>query len=110
MTYCSCCSALRAHGPARYAHVRAPSTASQVRVRVQLRHTCSGTLQIDLMRGGVAYPLRSASGTCPASQDMDAVFTGYASGASKYGTWSLRIRSTYGSHTGTLDRWTLDFL
>ena len=91
-------------------HVYASGTVGQVRVHVQLQHPCSGTLQIDLMRGGVAYPLRSAGGGCPASQTLSATFTAYASGASKYGTWSLRIRSTYGSYTGTLDRWTMDFL
>ena len=78
------------------------------KVRVAIRHTARGNLEIDLIApNGAAYRLKNV-----VARDLaDNLYTTYTVDLSKQprkGVWKLRIRDGVARDTGRLDMWALN--
>ncbi|MFI5493131.1 S8 family serine peptidase [Actinoplanes sp. NPDC051859] len=81
------------------------SAASTVHVTV--RHGYRGSLVVSLIGpNGKTYLLKAAEKTDKAA-DIVQSYPIDLSGVSRSGKWSLQVKDTYGTTTGTLDKWKL---
>ncbi|MFJ6010593.1 S8 family peptidase [Streptomyces sp. NPDC092952] len=84
----------------------APATLS---VPVDITHTYSGDLKIDLVApNGSVYNLK-AYGTGGSADDVKTTYTVNASSAAADGTWKLRVSDNAGGDTGRINSWGLQF-
>ncbi|MFE2753594.1 proprotein convertase P-domain-containing protein [Actinosynnema sp. NPDC059335] len=83
----------------------APST---LKVGVEIRHSWSGDVVIDLVApDGSTYRLKSASSS--SAPDVVATYTVNASSEPANGTWRLKVQDVYRQDTGYVDAWRLTF-
>ncbi|MGK5497596.1 S8 family peptidase [Streptomyces sp. URMC 125] len=82
---------------------------SNLRVEVDIRHTYSGDLQVDLVApDGTAYRLKNY-GTGGSADDVVGTYTVDASSETANGTWRLRVGDNARWDTGTINSWALQF-
>ncbi|MFF0788818.1 M4 family metallopeptidase [Streptomyces spiralis] len=87
---------------------RSGNAPSNLQVSVDIVHTWSGDLQIDLVApDGSTYRLKN-SGYDP-TPDVHATYTVNASSETANGTWKLRVRDLGYQDTGYIDDWKLTF-
>nr|BFD82609.1 M4 family metallopeptidase [Streptomyces sp. Xyl84] len=87
---------------------RSGNAPSNLQVSVDIVHTWSGDLQIDLVApNGSTYRLKS-SGYDP-TPDVHATYTVNASSSAANGTWKLRVQDQGPQDTGYIDGWKLTF-
>jgi subtilisin family serine protease len=78
-------------------------------VKVDISHTYSGDLAIDLVGpSGTAYPLQKAGGAGSAA-GVHTTYSVNASSETANGTWQLRAQDVYQFDTGTIDGFTITF-
>ncbi|MBW4721230.1 S8 family peptidase [Saccharothrix obliqua] len=78
-------------------------------VKVDVDHSYSGDLAIDLVGpGGGVFVLRKPGGVGSAS-GVHETFTVDTSGESRNGTWKLRVTDVYSYDTGKIDGWSISF-
>ncbi|MFD7654788.1 S8 family serine peptidase [Actinosynnema sp. NPDC059797] len=79
------------------------------KVKVDIAHTYTADLAIDLVApGGKAYALRRSGGV-GSSHGIHETFTLDTSAETKNGTWKLQVKDVYTYDTGTIEGWTLTF-
>jgi subtilisin family serine protease len=82
---------------------------SDLKVEVDIRHTYSGDLQVDLVApDGTAYRLKDY-GTGGSADDVIGAYTVDASSEAANGTWKLRVGDNAWWDTGTINSWALQF-
>ncbi|MFE1786785.1 S8 family serine peptidase, partial [Streptomyces sp. NPDC059506] len=82
---------------------------SALQVGVDIKHTYSGDLQIDLVApDGTAYRMKS-TGTGGSADNVITTYTVNASSEVANGTWKLRVYDAYTYDTGYIDSWSLQF-
>jgi subtilisin family serine protease len=82
---------------------------SDLKVEVDIRHTYSGDLQVDLVApDGTAYRLKDY-GTGGSADDVVGTYTVNASSEAANGTWKLRVADNAWWDTGTINSWALQF-
>ncbi|MEU5090764.1 M4 family metallopeptidase [Streptomyces sp. NPDC021356] len=87
---------------------RSGKAPSNLQVSVDIVHSWSGDLQIDLVApNGSTYRLKS-SGYDP-TPDVHATYTVNASASAANGTWKLRVQDKGPQDTGYIDGWKLTF-
>ncbi|MFB7595077.1 M4 family metallopeptidase [Streptomyces sp. NPDC056160] len=87
---------------------RSGNAPSNLQVSVDIVHSWSGDLQIDLVApNGSTYRLKS-SGYDP-TPDVHATYTVNASASAANGTWKLRVQDKGPQDTGYIDGWKLTF-
>ncbi|MFF8593323.1 M4 family metallopeptidase [Streptomyces sp. NPDC015220] len=87
---------------------RSGNAPSNLQVTVDIVHTWSGDLQIDLVApNGSTYRLKS-SGYDP-TPDVHKTYTVNASASAANGTWKLRVQDQGPQDTGYIDGWKLTF-
>ncbi|MGY0234201.1 S8 family serine peptidase [Longispora urticae] len=85
----------------------AGKASASLPVRVDIDHTYTADLAIDLVGpSGAAHSLKKA-GDVGVSTGVHTTYTVDASAEDANGTWALRVRDVYTYDTGTLDRWVL---
>jgi secreted trypsin-like serine protease len=83
----------------------APST---LKVGVDIKHTYSGDLVIDLVApDGSTYRVKSSSNS--STPNVVATYTVNASSEVANGTWRLKVQDVYSQDTGYVDAWRLTF-
>ncbi|AZM59934.1 MULTISPECIES: M4 family metallopeptidase [unclassified Streptomyces] len=87
---------------------RSGNAPSNLRVTVDIVHTWSGDLVVDLVApDGTVYPLRSRSGG--SADNIQETYTVNASSEAANGTWNLRVQDRARYDTGYINGWTLTF-
>ncbi|MDT0400257.1 MULTISPECIES: M4 family metallopeptidase [Streptomyces] len=87
---------------------RTGNAPSNLRVTVDIEHTWSGDLVVDLLApDGTVYPLRSRTGG--SADDIKETYTVNASSETANGTWRLRVQDQARYDTGYISGWSLTF-
>ncbi|MGW0085783.1 M4 family metallopeptidase [Streptomyces sp. NPDC003393] len=87
---------------------RSGNAPSNLQVSVDIVHTWSGDLQIDLVApDGSTYRLKNSA--YDPTPDVHATYTVNASSETANGTWKLRVRDLGRLDTGYIDGWKLTF-
>ncbi|WP_432058915.1 M4 family metallopeptidase [Streptomyces sp. bgisy022] len=87
---------------------RSGNAPSDLRVTVDIRHTWSGDLVVDLVApDGSVYPLRSRTGG--SADNIQETYTVNASSEAANGTWKLRVQDRARYDTGYINSWKLTF-
>ncbi|MEZ3180317.1 M4 family metallopeptidase [Streptomyces pimonensis] len=87
---------------------RAGNAPSDLRVSVDIVHTYSGDLVVDLLApDGTAYRLRNRTGG--SADNIDETYTVNASSETANGTWKLRVQDAARYDTGYINGWKLTF-
>lgn len=82
---------------------------SATSVKVDINHTYTGDLQVDLVApSGAVLNLRRPGGVGSAD-GLHQTFTVNTAAEKRNGTWKLQVKDIYRFDTGTLDGWSLDF-
>ncbi|WP_020391151.1 S8 family serine peptidase [Kribbella catacumbae] len=82
---------------------------STTTVRVDINHSYTGDLQVDLVGpSGAVINLRRPGGV-GSPDGLHQTFTANTSGETRNGTWKLQVKDVYRFDTGTLDGWSLNF-
>ncbi|MGK5446482.1 S8 family peptidase [Streptomyces radiopugnans] len=82
---------------------------SDLKVEVDIRHTYSGDLRVDLVApDGSAYRLKDY-GTGGSADNVIGTYTVDASSETANGTWKLRVSDNAWWDTGTINSWALQF-
>ncbi|WP_203590772.1 S8 family serine peptidase [Streptomyces sp. SID13031] len=82
---------------------------STTSVKVDINHSYTGDLQVDLVGpSGAVINLRRAGGV-GSPDGLHQTFTANTSGETRNGTWKLQVKDVYRFDTGTLDGWSLNF-
>ncbi|GAA2494594.1 serine protease [Streptomyces thermolineatus] len=82
---------------------------SALQVSVDIKHTYSGDLQIDLVApDGTAYRMKN-TGTGGSADNVITTYTVNASSEVANGTWKLRVYDAYTYDTGYIDSWAMQF-
>ncbi|MEV8378312.1 S8 family serine peptidase [Kribbella sp. NPDC056861] len=82
---------------------------STTSVKVDINHSYTGDLQVDLVGpSGAVINLRKAGGV-GSPDGLHQNFTANTSGEKRNGTWKLQVKDVYRFDTGTLDGWSLNF-
>lgn len=82
---------------------------SNLQVDVNIKHTYSGDLKVDLVApDGSAYLLKN-TGTGGSADNVIGTYTVNASSEPAGGTWKLRVYDAYSADTGYIDSWALQF-
>ncbi|MEV8443091.1 proprotein convertase P-domain-containing protein [Actinosynnema sp. NPDC051121] len=83
----------------------APST---LKVGVDIKHTYSGDLVIDLVApDGSTYRVKNSSNS--STPNVVTTYTVNASSEVANGTWRLKVQDVYSQDTGYIDAWRLTF-
>uniref|UniRef100_UPI0031CECFA4 proprotein convertase P-domain-containing protein n=1 Tax=Saccharothrix mutabilis TaxID=33921 RepID=UPI0031CECFA4 len=83
----------------------APST---LKVTVDIKHSWSGDLVIDLVApDGSTYRLKNSSNS--STPNVNTTYTVNASTEAANGTWRLKVQDVYSQDTGYIDVWKLTF-
>ncbi|NRQ36326.1 S8 family peptidase [Nonomuraea sp. NN258] len=78
-------------------------------VKVDIAHTYTGDLAIDLIApSGAAYVLKAAGGVGSAG-GVHQTFPVNTTAEDRNGTWRLRVRDVYSYDTGVVDAWSITF-
>ncbi|GGX21736.1 peptidase M4 [Streptomyces malachitofuscus] len=87
---------------------RSGNAPSNLRVEVDIEHTWSGDLVVDLVApDGTVYNLRNRTGG--SADDVKETFTVNASAEAANGTWKLRVQDRARYDTGYISGWKLTF-
>ncbi|CAL9417320.1 M4 family metallopeptidase [Streptomyces sp. enrichment culture] len=87
---------------------RSGNAPSDLRVTVDIRHTWSGDLVVDLVApDGTVYPLRSRTGG--SADNIQETYTVNASSETANGTWKLRVQDRARYDTGYINSFKLTF-
>ncbi|WP_030179714.1 M4 family metallopeptidase [Streptomyces sp. NRRL S-813] len=87
---------------------RSGNAPSNLQVSVDIVHTWSGDLQIDLVApDGSTYRLKNSA--YDPTPDVHATYTVNASSETANGTWKLRVQDLGAQDTGYIDDWKLTF-
>jgi subtilisin-like proprotein convertase family protein len=78
-------------------------------VRVDINHSYTGDLQVDLIApSGAVINLRRPGGI-GSPDGLHQTFTANTSGETRNGTWKLQVKDVYRFDTGTIDGWSINF-
>ncbi|PWJ02273.1 serine protease [Streptomyces sp. NWU49] len=82
---------------------------ANLHVEVDIKHTWSGDLQVDLIApDGTAYRLKN-TGTGGSADNVVGTFPVDASSEKAMGTWKLQVTDAYAGDIGYIDSWALQF-
>jgi len=86
------------------------SGTSATSVKVDINHTYTGDLKVELVGpSGAAFVLKAAGGASSAGGIHTTYTVNTGSETAKNGTWKLRVTDVYRYDTGNIDAWTLTF-
>ncbi len=77
-------------------------------VKVAIKHTYRGDLELSLIAPSGAVKLLKVSSGGDSADDINATYPVNVSGEDANGKWQLRVRDLYREDTGHIDSWTLD--